>query len=273
MSKPTSFHVRHDLQPSLTLELLNIFLSQLHGQTEYDLKQIALSHGFRLRERKEYKKLIKSLMELEIIQEDCGAFSLTPQGQIISRVVLYQQDLLADFIHFLYYTSFDLDTNKRFSWSYRQVCDTLWLTAPGIINRDLLVNHVTREALTEFGENGISFSISSVSGILNWVTELVPPCILGQGIEQHFVRRDYCSVELFALALNHVYKTRNSANLSHIVIDSSFRDEVCRISLINPDRFSEMLLLAENSFSCIDLRQERGDRISMANFEWSTLEN
>ena len=273
MQKPSSFHVRHDLQPTLTYELLTLFLSQPSGQTEQELRQSANTYGFRIRERKEYNKLIKSLLELEILYADQNTFSLTTQGQIISRIVLYQRDLLADFIHFLYYTNFDSDSNKRFSWSYRQVCDTLWFTAPVIISRDRLVNHVTQEATTAFDVHGVSFSTSSVSGVLNWLAELAPQCIVLRGVEQHFIRRDYCSVELFTLALDHGYRKRDRSKLSYIEIDNLFRDEICRLCLIGLDGFSDMLSLAENSFSCIDVRKERGDRISMAKFQWSDLEN
>jgi hypothetical protein len=273
MLKPTSFHVRHDLLPSLTYELLILFLSQPIGRTEQELVQSANTQGFRLRGRKDYRKLLKSLVELEVLNEDNDKFSLSQKGQIASRLILYQRDLLADFIHFLYYSSFDLDTNKRFSWSYRKVCAALWLAAPSSINRDRLVNQIAREAETVFGENGISFSTSSVSGIINWLGEMVPPCIGTQGAERYFERREYCSVELFALALNHEYRKRNGLQHSHITIDSSFRDEICQLCLINPDRFSEMLALVENSFTCIDVRRERGDRISMAKFDWNMLEN
>ncbi len=273
MLKPTSFHVRHDLQPSLTYELLILFLYQPLGQTEEELTQSANAQGFRLRGRKDYSKLIKSLRELEILHEDNNRFLLTVKGQIISRLIQYQHDLLADFIHFLYYSSFDLDPNKRFSWSYQRVCDALWLAAPAVINRDRLVNYVAREAISVFGENGISFSTSSVSGIVNWLVEMVPNCITAHGAEQYFVRREYCSVELFILALNHSYRKRNSSDQSQITIDNSFRDEVSRLCLINPERFSEMLSLAEGSFTCIDVRRERGDRISVAKFNWSMLES
>ena len=180
---------------------------------------------------------------------------------------------MADFIHFLYYTSFDSDPEKRSSWSYKQVCDVLWLTAPSVINRDRLVNHVTREASNTFGVNGISFSISSVSGVLNWLTELLPHCIMLRGSDYHFVRREYCSQELFVLSLNHVYRKNNNADSTYINIDSKIQEEVCKICLIGPEGFHEMLGQVENSFNCIDVRRERGDRVSMENFDWSILES
>ncbi|MBL8049630.1 MAG: hypothetical protein JNM46_00270 [Anaerolineales bacterium] len=273
MLKPTSFHVRHDLQPVLTYELLNLFLSKPEGQTQEELEHSANIYGFRLRERKDYSKLIKSLMELDVLREEDDRFLLTDKGEIISRLIIYQRDLLAEFIHFLYYSSFDLEPNKRFSWSYRTVCDALWLSAPSVINRDSLVNHVTREAVTIFEENGISFSASSVSGVINWLVELIPNCVVVHGTEQQFVRREYCSIELFTLALNHEYRRKSAVDLAYVTIDSSFREEICRLCLINPDKFSEMLSLAEASFNCVDVRRERGDKISMSKFEWNSLEN
>lgn len=273
MLRPTSFHVRHDLQPALTYELLNLFLSEPYGQTGEELEQGANLHGFRLRVRKDYSKLIKSLLELELLCEENNKFSLTEKGQIVSRLTLYQRDLLPDFIHFLYCSGFDLDPHKRFSWSYQKVCNLLWGSAPIIINRDRLVNYVTREALTVFSEKGISFSVSSVAGILNWLVELSPTCLITSDSEQKFVRREYCSIELFTLALSHEYSKRKDEQQSYIAIDGNFRENVCRLCLINIESFLEMLSLAEDSFTCIDVRRERGDRISMAKFNWSLLEN
>ena len=61
MSKHSGFHVRHDLQPVLTQELLALFLSTPNGQTEEDLQQAANISGFRLRGRKDYGKLLNPL--------------------------------------------------------------------------------------------------------------------------------------------------------------------------------------------------------------------
>lgn len=272
MSRPTSFHVRHDLTPTYTHELLSLLLAMPVGCTQQELQGAAHFNGYQVRLRKDYYKLLRSLVELDVLIEEGNRYRLTQPGQVIARIALYERDLLPDFIHFLYYTGFDLDSSKRFSWSYRQVCDSLWNTAPSSIHRDRLVNLITREATLSFDTNGISFSTSSVAGILNWLTELSPPCIIKQDSGQKFTRREFCSVELFALALDHTFKSLRQPEVHSIPLSSEVRETICRICLIVPEAFPEMLYQTEINFDNIQIRRERGDRVSIENFSWNSLE-
>lgn len=269
---PTGFHVRHDLAPIPTYELLTLLNASSKGQTQQDLQYLADLNGYKLRQRKDYYKLLLSLVELELISDSGHIYKLTPIGRVIAQIVIYQQDLLPDFIHFLYYTCFDLDPKKRFSWSYRQVCDFLWHSAPIAINRDRLVNLVTRDATQVFNLSGVSFSKSSIAGILNWLLELSPPCIAQQDKGQIFTRREYCSIEIFALALNHIFLLHKQNEPVSIPLTPEMRDVVSRICLITPDAFSDMLSKVEATFSNIHIRRERGERFYVKNFSWSTLE-
>ena len=269
---PTGFHVRHDLAPIPTYELLLLLRAKPNGQTQQTLHSSANLNGYKLRLRKDYYKLLRSLMELELIIEEGDTYQLTSVGHVIANIVIFQQDLLPDFIHFQYYTRFDLDPNKRFSWSYQQVCDSLWNTAPAIIHRDRLVNLVTQEAAQTFSTKGVSFSKSSVTGILNWLEGLSPPCFSQKNTDQFFTRREYCSVELFALALDHIFRLHRQPELLSIPLTSEMREEVCRLCLITPEAFSDMAIKVENNFNNFQIRHERGERIYVSDFSWSCLE-
>lgn len=268
MSKPTGFHVRHDLQPAFTYELLMLLRGKETEQTEDDLRSAAHNQGFNLRQRRSYDKLLKSLEELGIVEKRRKAFVLTEIGEIISEAILFQNTLLGEIIHFLYYTLFDADDSLRFSWSYRTVCKNLWMTAPCTINRDRLVNIVTQNALDDFEENSISFSTQSVMGILYWLGSLQPSCIDESG--KVFSRRLYCPVEIFVLALHHVYQKYREDGLS-VLLTPEIRQEVCLICLIVPEAFQEMLEQAETSFEIVQVRRERGERLIMSGFNWNFL--
>jgi hypothetical protein len=268
MSKPTGFHVRHDLQPSLAYELLILLQSTPEGQTEEDLQIGAQAQGYALRQRTSYGKLINSLEELGVIEKAHKVLRLTAQGRIISEVSLFQRQLLGELIHFLYYTLFTSDKNLRFSWSYRTVCDHLWMTAPSTVNRDRLVNIVVQNASDQFNETSISFSTQSVMGILYWVGSLYPACLDAQG--RVFSRRLYCPLETFLLALHHVYQQFSEDGMS-VLLTPEMRQEVCRICLIVPEAFQEMLEQTEASFECIKVRRERGERLAISGFSWQLL--
>lgn len=268
MSKPTGFHVRHDLQPNFAYELLILLQSIPEGQTEEDLQIAAQVQGYTLRQRTSYGKLINSLEELGVIEKAQKVLKLTDQGRVISEVSLFQRQLLGELIHFLYYTLFTSDKNLRFSWSYRTVCDHLWMTAPCTVNRDRLVNIVVQNAADQFGETRISFSTQSVMGILYWVGSLYPACLDDRG--RMFSRRLYCPVETFLLALHHVYQQFSEDSMS-VLLTPEMRQEVCQICLIVPEAFQEMLEQTEASFKCIKVRRERGERLAISGFSWELL--
>lgn len=268
MNKPTGFHVRHDFQPNFVYELLMILQAVPDGQTEEDLQLAAQVQGYTLRQRTGYGKLINSLVELGIIEKAYKLFRLTDKGRIISEVSLFQRQLLPEIIHFLYYTSFASDESLRFSWSYRNVCNHLWMTAPCTVNRDRLVNIVIQNAADQFGETSISFSTQSVMGILHWVGSLYPACLDAPG--RMFSRRLSCPLETFLLAVHHVYQRFGDDGTS-VLLTPEMRQEVCQICLMVPEAFQEMLEQAETSFDCIKVRRERGERLAINGFSWELL--
>jgi hypothetical protein len=273
MSNASGFHVRHDLLPAHTQEIITLLRAMNGGGTVDQIQAIADTHGYTIRNRKDWSKPLKSLSELGIVVDEKKHLTLTEIGRSVADLSVFQPDLLPDFIHFLYYTCYDSDPEKRFSWSYRLICDSLWNSAPCVVNRDKLVNLVTVQALDTFKVNGISFSTNSVYGVLNWLSALRPVCVAIQDDEQKFSRRSYCSIELFMLALYHVVSTYMNADTSFVTVTSEFRQKVCQICLLIPEAFSEMMDQADVNFDCLQVRRERGDRIAINKFTWSTLES
>lgn len=269
IDKPTGFHVRHDLRPDFTFELMMMLHALPPGQSEAALKNEADRQGYALRQRKDYSKLVRSLYELEVITGEADTLALTDIGSNIARAAYFQPALLPELIHFLYYIGYEANNNKRFSWSYRKVCDWLWDSAPCEINRDRLVNIVTQAAQDTFDISGISFSTQSVSGILHWVTNLYPRCIDADNI---FMRRAYCPVESFMLALHHVYQHQShQAETPSVRLTPTVKETVCRICLIAPESFMEMLNQAEGSFAGIQVWRRGGERIVITDFSWHLI--
>lgn len=271
MSSPTGFHVRHDLRPNLTYELLLIFRSSPSGLRTEKIEEVAHMNGYELRHRKSYGKLLSSLSELGLIQQIDKQMILSETGRVVADIVAYQPQLLTELIHFLYYTAWHQDSNNRFSWSYQTLCNMLWHTSPGSLDTNHLVNSVIQRAQDQFGLHSISFSISSVSGILNWISGLQPPCLYEKDNSRYFVPRTYCPVEVFALALNHIYQRSLTDDGNYVPVSAELRGQVCEICLLAYESFAEMLEQAESCFEALHVRRERGERFSMADFSWQTL--
>ncbi len=273
MSNTSGFHVRHDLLPSHTHEIITLLRAIDGNATLEAVQQIAERHGYTIRNRKDWSKPLRSLVELGLIDEHKKNLGLTEIGNSVANLTAFQPDLLPDFVHFLYYTCYDYDPEKRFSWSYRLICDSLWNSAPCVVNRDRLVNLVTAQALDTFHVNGISFSTNSVYGVLNWLKGIEPACIVVQEDEQKFLRRSYCSVELFMLSLHHVLRTYEDSDSSFVPVTMELRQKVCQMCLLTPEAFPEMLDQAGANFDCLQIRHEREDRIAIRDFSWSVLES
>lgn len=270
MSDPTGFHVRHDLQPELTYELLLLLRNFPSGKTQAEIQTEARIRGYKLSDRKDYGKLLRSLSELGLLVAPYYSLELSSVGQVVATMIVYYPYLLPDFIHFLYYTAWEINPSQRFSWSYKTVCEQLWKTSPSVIDRAYLVSYVIHEAEQGFNLKGISFSSSSIAGILNWLGALQPACITTEGRQQIFNQRSYCSVELFALALSHVYKFNENGN-SFVPLTPTLRQVICCLCLITPEAFNEMLDQTENHFTGLQIRRERGERYSMSHFSWADI--
>lgn len=272
ITKPTGFHVRHDFQPALVRELFRIISGFPNGLSQDDIKQNAGSRAYLLGRRKDYSKLLRSLYELELIDEYSSSVRFNSTGKVISALSTIYPHLFAEIIHFLYITHWEKNKNLRFSWSYNQVCDWLWQSAPSSLDNDSLVNLVSLNAKQEYDIQGISFSRASVSGILNWLMELKPACIMkGDDNDLVFSPRTHCPVELFVLALDHEYNLKDTSENSYLRIDDNLKIKVCKICLLRFESFEEMLDLAENSFQLLSVRKERGWRYSLQNFNWESL--
>jgi hypothetical protein len=80
----------------------------------------------------------------------------------------------------------------------------------------------------------------------------------------------YCPLETFVLALNHVYKGYSEDGLS-VLLTHEIRNEVCQICLIVPEAFQDMLEQAETNFDCVQVRRERGEKLTVNGFSWDLL--
>ena len=73
------------------------------------------------------------------------------------------------------------------------------------------------------------------------------------------------------VALYDTYELKKDDTLS-ISLDESVRERVCRICLITLESFSQMLELAERTFSGVQVWRRSGERLVISDFSWELLE-
>ena len=270
MKTPTTrpfYHVRHDLQPKLTEELLVLLWDKSPCRVDV-LQKAATERGYRLANRTP-DQLLASLGNLGIIgHREYGEIYLSDLGRLIARTAKYNPSLIPELIHFTYYTLYgESNHSSRFSWAYRLVCEQLWRSRSSLIDVHRLVTLVQEQAqqtFQDYEEHGISFSQNSVTGITNWLEALNPPCVTQTPSgNRAFSRRAFCPSELLLLALEYVrVKTGNSLG-AQLQLSNEVRQALACLCLVEEESLDELLQATSNAFGLIFRQTERGTWISL----------
>jgi len=221
-------------------------LSSVSYDMVYDLTQ---KLGYDLNRRYEPIVLLKDLGML-----DRRSSLLTPLGKDLWRLVKAKPSAFHELMHCLHYSTWDSSSpfTNCFSWSYRAVCDSLWESGSGTVDRRQLVSLVLEQGATQLGAQHISFGPSSIDGILHWLRVLNPPVItssqvLGK-VETVFSRRAFCPPETLALAIDHLYRSWGVDYQVNLLLDSDKREMICRFCLLDPTAFETALDWAVGQF-------------------------
>jgi hypothetical protein len=267
MNIPTNrsfYHVRHDLQPKLTEELLILLWDKAPCHLEA-IQQSATNRGYQLANRSP-EQLLASLGNLRIIgRRDHGEICLTDLGKSIARTAKYNQSLLPELIHFTYYTAYDASNpSSRFSWAYRLICDYLWRNQRLLISVHNLVTLVQEQAQQVFHDYGISFSQNSVAGVINWLEALNPPCIAQPASgRREFTLRLLCPSELVLLALEYASAQEPNPLASQLRLTNENRELIARLCLIEKGELDDLLQIAADAYGLTLRHTERGSWISL----------
>jgi len=265
-SRPV-YHVRHDLQPKLTEELLVLLWDKSPCRVD-DLQRAAIERGYRLANRTS-DQLLASLGNLRIIgHREHGEIYLSDLGRLISRTAKYNPSLIPELIHFTYCTIYDEnDQSSRFSWAYRLMCEQLWHSRSSLIDVHHLVTLVQEQAQQKFQdyeEFGISFSQNSVAGIINWLEALTPSCItLTASGNRVFSRRAFCPTELVLLALEYVRAKNANSQIVQLQLLNEVKKAIACLCLVEEESLDDLLEITADAFGLILRQTERGNWISL----------
>ncbi len=261
------YHVRHDLQPDLAEELLVLLWDKSPCRVEV-LQRASAERGYRLATRSP-DQLLASLGNLRIIgHREHGEIHLSDLGRFIARTAKYNPGLMADLVHFTYYTIYDeKDPSSRFSWAYRLICNRLWRLRSTSINAHYLVTLVQEQAqqtFPDYEEYGISFSQNSVAGIVNWLEALNPPCVAqAQSGNRAFTRRECCSSELLMLTLEYMRMKNSDPSGIQLKLSSDIRQTVACLCLVEEECLDDLFQSTAEAFGLILRQTERGNWISL----------
>jgi hypothetical protein len=247
----SNFHVRHDFKPNVARDAL--LLLRLLSETDAEhLTAYARARDLEIGHLQTSDKVFASLQDLGLVERSHAnrkkTMKLTPLGSRLAELALRDELLFAELVHLRYWW---LWTPGReggyFSWAYRAVANMLWEEAPTPVDTNRLVATVISAAEEEFGIQSVSFSSSSVLGILHWLRALRPACI-NAGI---FHRRIACPPEAVLVALEGVQETQRHSIGFPVHLDAETRSLICRATLIDPAALDDVLTHAEQSLGLV----------------------
>lgn len=257
----TSFHVRHDFTPAVAREAL-LLLRVLPGSSTEMLLAQARARDLELGRRRSLDKVVASLRDLGLIgrrpADGNDGLWLTAMGRDLATVAARDALLFAEYVHMRYCCLWHVDDRKPpFAWAYRTMTGILWEEAPCRIDGDRLVGMVIAAARDQLDAHEVSFSTSSVLGVLHWLRALRPPCLSGVT----FRRRPACPPEAVLLALEGVVAGRGCDAAMAIPLDGETRAAACRLVLADDAAFDEALEQAEESLGLVRRHGDGGDTV------------
>ena len=206
--------------------------------------------GFAIHDRQRLEALTTA-RALGLVEK--GQNVLTNEGQILAQLEMDKPVLFVDIVHGLQYTIWNerFPSTNCFSWSYRALCQMLWHSGAKAMNsRRELASEIETQARTMFGRPGVVFSPKSIGGALLWLTEL-EPSVLDQD-DERFMRRAFCSPELFIIAVDFVYQRQEIDYGVNLLLNDENRDAICQVCLLDPACFDRVLEYAVAQFDYLE---------------------
>ena len=258
----TTFHVRHDFTPTVAREAL-LILRVADITSEHELLARAKEHDLEIGHRKSAAKVLASLRDLGLVKQSSRGertIALTPLGAQIAEVASRNELLFVELIHQRYcWLWAEKFGGEGFAWAYQTVTRELWNGAPTPIDRDQLVSLILASAGDVFDVDSVSFSTSSVLGVLYWLRALSPPCIQND----EFRYRPTFPAEALLVALEGIYALQGRRLGTPMYLDADTRVKISQVTLSDPEALQEVIFEAETAFDLIHYYGSRGEVITL----------
>jgi len=186
-------------------------------------------------------------------------FRLTDLGKQIQETYSTNQELFFELMHFFFYSpwkSRNYPYLGRF-WVYSRACDILWDISPSQMDSLGLAGTLQQESQEIFPTYSPKFSERSVRSVFPWLTALTPPFLIKKSTQRELssIKREYCSPQLFHLALDLIYNQKQLKYGTSMAIGDEDVKSVCRVCLIDERQFWEMADRTKMIIRGVDIRR------------------
>lgn len=223
-------------------------------------ERLYTEYGFRMQRDKTYspRRLYDLRLATQIRDGAKMGYSLTELGAKMRSILLADQDLHGDLMHFLHYSTYDgRPTTRKFLWSYRRCSEFVW-SEKRVIPKQELAGRILACMKDEFpGLNyaarvGARFDGTAAGRFYTWMRDLSPPPLAPDG--EVVAPRISERYELAILALDYSYRHRNYRYGDPVVLDGQLLDELARVFLLEHECCRQLLALAARMTRAVRLR-------------------
>lgn len=195
-------------------------------------------------------------------------FRLTPYGKYIQETYSTNRELFFELMHFTFYSAWlrSKDVWRGRFWLYAGICDDLWENAPSAMDNIELASKMQAESQKLFFDYQPTFPVRSVRAVFPWLGALTPPFLQKCGTRSQLCsqRRAYCTPQLFHLATDLAYTSRQIRYGTSLAVDDTIVQAICKTCLLDPEKFWDMANRTQMSIRGYEIRKGQfGTSISL----------
>jgi hypothetical protein len=196
------------------------------------------------------KNMQTTLAKLGLVN-DSNRQELTDYGRALVEVLLYNEQLFYELLHFTYATAYHRDPSDRraISWAYYHICDEVRRRAPVALTRDNKQEIVEAVEATanQTSEPGLSdsgpLSTTSLNNYARFIKQLDPT--VHDDSTDEVVLRSFAPNELVLATIDHLYRTdidsaaREYGDLVELSGDAT--EIICTILLLQEEQLADVI--------------------------------
>jgi hypothetical protein len=253
----SKFHIEDDAGP----EKIYQYIDTLIAESPTDIESLQadaskLGHSIGSAERVRVGPL---LARLGIVKTD-NQFTLTEMGDTLVDIMYNQPRLFNNILHYLYYTAVNRYPDQHIYTSYTYQLFTNYIHRNGPYDsfhgsKSSIVSDVGAELQQHDdiepsrAKAGVSISTKTFNGFLRFLTELEPSVNPNEPDETTgYNPRGFCPPELFALAVDYMYKQTNTEYGTLLALTEEVEIQIRQLCLLTEDGIESVADFTDDSF-------------------------
>lgn len=196
------------------------------------------------------KNMQTTLAKLGLV-DDSDRQQLTDYGRDLVEVLLYNDQLFYELLHFTYATAYyrDPSSERAISWAYYQICDEFRRRAPAEFTQDTkqeIVESVESTAESS-SEEGLSdpgpLSTTSLNNYARFIKELDPEVY--EDSSDEVTLRSFAPTELVLATIDHLYRTDIDSRARNygdpVELSGDTTEIICNVLLLQEEQLPDVI--------------------------------